>query len=252
MIDSYFTALEEHTPDSLPLSAAVRFTENGRVLEIGEGIWQTVDNVRFKRNAIDTERCGTHTQAVLSEDGDEIVYGARLRLEGGSISEIETYIAREGNYVVLEGLALFSPDGVLDADNVAGPSITWPEVVPEAERSSREELNEIADLYFESFGPRGIVSPIEEDCYRWENGVRTTDGDCSLFLPEPGTGVEGTITNRRYPIADPELGIAIGYVKFGSRLDFHMFKVVGGAVRLIQAVVADDGGVEETGWEDQE
>jgi hypothetical protein len=61
----------------------------------------------------------------------------------------------------------------------------------------------------------------------------------------------GGITQRRYPIADVENGIGIGYVLFRDRVDFHMFKVVAGEVRLIQAVVSEAGRT-TTGWEERE
>jgi hypothetical protein len=122
--------------------------------------------------------------------------------------------------------------------------------VPEEQRATREQLVEIADAYFESFGPAGWVAPMRRDCYRWENGVRTTAGDCTVGLPPSGQG-RGGITHRRYPIADVRTGVVVGYVRFAGALDFHMFKVVDGEIRLIQAVVTDQGH-DTTGWEDQE
>ena len=249
LVDDYFSSLEAHDAMLLPLAADVKITENAKSLKPGQGLWKKASDVRFKRSAIDTERCGTHTQAILQEDGEDIIVGVRLQLDGDRISEIETYITHAGDYVTSLGIALFSPDGVIKADELADSNVDWEEVVPKGQRAMREELNQMADLYFESFGPRGIVAPITEDCYRWENGFQTTFGDCSDFLPEPGTGVDGFITHRRYPIADVEQGIAVGYVLFRDSLDFHMFKVVDSKIRLIQAVVTATG-YSATGWED--
>jgi hypothetical protein len=55
------------------------------------------------------------------------------------------------------------------------------------------------------------------------------------------------ITQRRYPITDVEAGIAIGYVLFGDRVDFHMFKVFDDKVHLISAVLGS-AGHSSTGW----
>jgi hypothetical protein len=44
-----------------------------------------------------------------------------------------------------------------------------------------------------------------------------------------------------------ESGIAVGFVLFsGSLLDFHMFKLVDGKIRLIQALVGPS--VSSSGW----
>jgi hypothetical protein len=246
LIEAYFEALAAHDASHLPLAPDLKFTENAQRLEPGQGLWQKAGAAQFKRSALDPERCGTHTQAVLEEDGIAVLYGVRLQLTDGLISEIETFIARSGEYIVF-GLTVFSTD--LAASDAAS-SVKWEEPVPEAQRSTREQLNQIADLYFDSFGPAGIVAPIQNDCYRWENGYQTTFGDCTLFLPAPGTG-QGGITQRRYPIADVENGIAIGYVLFRDSVDFHMFKVVDGQVRLIQALISAPGH-STTGWDPQD
>lgn len=244
LVEDYFDALAAHDATTLPLSDEVKATENGELVEPGEGLWQTAGEARFTRSVVDTEQCGTHTQAVLEEDGVEVLAGVRLQLDDGEITESETYVSREGDYF------LFSPDGLAVSDDEEGPGARWDDPVPDEQRSTREELNEIADSYFESFGPAGYVAPMREDCWRWENGQRTTAGDCTVGLPPPGTGAGG-ITNRRYQIADVETGVVVGYVRFLDALDFHMFKVVDGQIRLISAVVTAPGH-EATGWEEQE
>jgi hypothetical protein len=241
LVDDYFEALAAHDASALPVASHVKFTENAAQLSVGEGLWQKASAVRFKRSALDTERCGTHTQAVLDEDGVPIIFGVRLQLDRGQISEIESYVVREGSYF------LFSPDALARSDEEGVTEVQWEALVPEEQRNTREELNHIADLYFESFGPAGHVAPMKRDCFRWEDGVRTTGGDCSFFLPAPGTG-QGGVTQRRYPIADLEAGIAIGYVLFRDALDFHMFKIFNGEIRLIQAVVTGSG-YTSSGWD---
>jgi len=244
LVDDYFDALAAHDPTTLPLAAELRSTENGEQVEPGEGFWLTAGATGFKRSAFDVERCGTHTQAVLEEDGVEVVVGVRLQLADDEITEIETYVTRDGDYM------FFSPDGLVASDDEV-TNVSWEELVPEESRATREELNDIADLYFDSFGPAGVVAPIQRDCSRWENGQRTADGDCTDGLPAPGQLPDGFFTGQRYPITDVEAGIAIVYVSFGDALDFHMFKIVDGEVRLIQAVVTAPGH-DTTAWEDQE
>lgn len=245
LVDDYFDALAAHDATLLPLASEVKFTENAEQIELGEGLWRKAGPVRFKRSALDTERCGMHTQAVLDEDGVPVIFSVRLQLVDDQIAEIETYIAREGDYF------FFSSEGLVESDNAGVSEVQWEALVPEDQRNTRDELNKIADLYFDSFGPEGYVAPMFRDCYRWENGVQTTfGGDCSFGLPPEGQATTGNITNRRYPIADVEAGIAIGYVFFGGALDIHMFKIIDSEIRLIQAVVTASGHT-SSGWEEQ-
>jgi hypothetical protein len=247
LVDAYFEALAQHDATRLPLAPDAKFTENGARLELGQGLWQKAGPVQYKRSAIDPESCATHTQATLEEDGVAVIFGVRLQLKDGLINEVETFVVRPEDYYVF-GLKIFSTD-LAASDNVS--SLNWEEPVPDAQRATRDELVEIAHLYFESFGLAGIVAPIRNDCYRWEDGYQTTFGDCSLFLPEPGTVLEGGITHRRYDVVDVENGIAVGYVLFQDRVDFHMFKIVDGEIRLIQAVLSATGHT-STGWEERE
>ena len=236
VIDQYFEALVAHDPSQLPLAANVKFTENAELLEVGDGLWQTASALTFHRNLLDTERCGSLTQAVLEEEGEgPIIFGVRLGLVEQQITEIETYIARSTEFFQ-------TPEGVPVMDGEEWESILDPE-----ERSTREELNAAADAYFDFFADQSTPVPFASPCDRWENGFRTTRGDCSNLGGAGGL----RMTNRRYPVADVEAGIGVGFILFaGSLLDFHMFKVRNGEITQIQAVV---GPMSRTsGWEEQE
>src|SRR5690606_32731871 len=109
-IDSYFAALAAHSANGLPIARDVKFTENGVALDVGEGFWQTAGAVVFSRDVLDTETCGTVTQALIEENGREIIFGVRLKLnDNEQISEIEHIIAREQEFA-------FRPQGVYAPD----------------------------------------------------------------------------------------------------------------------------------------
>jgi hypothetical protein len=248
-IDTYLQALTEHDPARLKLAGSVKFTENGALREVGEGFWTSAGALQFHRNLLDPERCGSVTQAVMEEQGNQVIFGLRLKLSGQQIVEIESIVARSGP---IPGAAFFSPDVI-----VTTPQPEWEEAVPEAERSTREQLNQIADTYFEGFETSGTAEyvdvPFADDCNRWENGVKTTNDDCREQFENIAFGSfsPAGITRRRYPVADVENGIAIGFALFaGTWIDFHMFKVRSGQIHTIQAVVGP--ATETTGWEEQE
>lgn len=238
----YLNVLTAHTdPADLPLSPDLKLTENGEQIEPGEGFWQTAGATRFMRSALDTETCGAHTLAVMEEDGTDVIIGVRLRIGDNAITEIETYVTRVGDY------AFFDPSGLIALDDGAPGEVAWDDPVPEEQRSTREELIDFADGYYESFGGE-VQVPMDNDCYRRENGQTTASGDCGTGI---GVGSPAMITNRRYPLVDVEAGIAVGYVIFAGGLDFHMFKVVDGEIRLIDALVTASGH-DSSGWEEQE
>jgi hypothetical protein len=239
---AYLYLLTRHDPSPLPLSPDVRSTENGARVAPGQGLWQTAGEVRFSRFVLDTQRCQVHFEALMQDDGQDAIVGSRVRVQGGQVTEIETYVTHQGDYFV------FNPDGLVQADSQGPASLKWEDVVPEGQRSTRDELIEIADNYYESFGQTTPLAPIREDCYRWENGQPMASGDCSVGID---VGSPSMITHRRYPMVDIEAGIVVAYVMFGDALDIHMFKVADGKVRRIDALVTD-GGHTSTGWEDQE
>jgi hypothetical protein len=238
----YLALLARHDPAPIPVTPGFRATENGAAVELGDGLWRTAGAPRFARTLVDADRCGIHTEAVIREGGADVIVGVRLLIEGDRLAEAETYVTRQGDYFV------YDPAGLIASEDGGPAGVRWGDPVPEAQRATRERLVEIADLYYESFGPGGVLAPVREDCHRWENGAATATGDCGAGLE---VGTPSMITHRRYPFVDVEAGVAVAYVMFGTALDFHMFKVVDGRVRRIDALVTASGH-ESTGWEDQE
>jgi hypothetical protein len=239
---AYLYLLTRHDASPLPLSPDVRSTENGTTVAPGQGLWQTAGEVRSSRFALDTQRCQVHFEALMQENGRDALVGSRVLVEHGQITEIETYVTHQGDYLV------FNPDGFAQGDSQGPTDVKWEDVVPEAQRSTRDELIEIADNYYESFGQPTPLAPIRNDCHRWENGFVTASGNCGTGM---SVGSPSIATHRRYPMVDVEAGVVVAYILFANYLDFHAFKVVDGKVRRIEALVTD-GGHTSTGWEDQE
>jgi len=65
----------------LPLAAAVKFTENGKQLQLDEGLWTNAGAVKFKQSLFDTQQCGTVTQAVVPAGSTDVPLALRLALE---------------------------------------------------------------------------------------------------------------------------------------------------------------------------
>jgi hypothetical protein len=231
LIEAYFKALAAHDPSSLRLAAKLKATENAQSLEPGQGLWKTAGALSFQRNVLDTERCATLTHGVIDSQGSPTIVAVRLQLEQDEISEIETYIVPATGFLVM-------PAGVSNDGDAQ-----WSSVLPEAQRSSREALNAIAGGYFDLFGPSPGTVPFAAACQRFENGsVAPGVTHCSQGIP---SGL--SITGKRYPIADREAGIAVGFALFAGALDVHMFKVKSGKVVGIHALIAAPAS--SSGWD---
>lgn len=250
--DNFFTALEAHNPSSLPLASNVRYTENGIKVPIGKGVWETATKTIFKRGMVDIKKCGTHTQAIIEEKDNPkpVLYGVRLKVEKGEISEIEAIVVRGEQ--VLDFPAILATK---DQD--------WEDILPSEQRSSRLSMMAAADDYFELFvkDQKRVVSDLAYSgfCDRWENGVKVTKGGMNQGVPMPrhDCSPEGfmdmteTHTPRRF-LVDEETGVVVAYVLFnGLWPDFHMFKMNNGRVVWIQAYFEYGKEYETIGWPDE-
>jgi hypothetical protein len=232
---NYFKAVETHKTSVLATTANVRITENAAQIKPGEGFFKTGGKAQLQRTIMDTGKCSTLTQAVADETvggkTGPVLMAVRLKSEGGKVSEIETIIARTGDFA-------FKPQGVLDTKDQ-----DWDTLKPAAQRRTREFLNGQANKYYEMFADHKVDPGFATPCNRWENGTLTTaKGDCSW------SGELMTHPRRRFPVTDVELGVTAAITNFRDDwLDVHIFKFNnGGKIELIQAV--DGPGTKGTGW----
>jgi hypothetical protein len=226
--DKFFTALEAHNPSSLPLAAGVKYTEDGIVVPVGKGVWATAGKLMFRRGMIDTQKCGTHTQAIIEEDGKPMLYGVRLKIDHEKISQIEA--------IVVRGKGVLDVKAILDTKDQ-----DWEGILPPEQRSSRLAMIAAANDYFDMFAKEPKVAvPFAKICDRWENGMQTTKGGMFQGKEMPAhncspKGADLAHGPRRF-LVDVETGTVVAYVLFGNSWpDFHMFKMRNGQVEWIQA-----------------
>lgn len=233
VVASYFQAMGAHDPARLPVAPNLRFTENSQEMKLGEGLWKGAGKLRFHRSLIDTGRCGSLTEAVMDENGGPVIAILRLKLDKGKISEVETIVARTGDFA-------FKPLGVLETTN-----LDWEGLLPPEQRATRETMNAAANAYYDMFAEHPAAeSPFAFPCERWENGTYMTKKYCSP------RGLVITHPHRRFPVTDVEAGVTAAIVHFAEALpDVHFFKIRNGKIELIEAVCA--GRTKDTGWPDE-
>jgi hypothetical protein len=230
-VAAYFAALAAHDGTAVSIAPNAKVTENGDIVAIGAGLWKTAGELRFKRSALDVETCSSVTESVIAEGGTDIVLGARLKLVETKITELELIIVREGDYLS-NAMAL-----------IGTKSDDWETTLAPDQRATREQLQGFIERYFTRFPAGGCM--FASDCRRYENGF--TPGACSLGLScSMSMTTAKPVMMNRLSVIDVEAGIGVGFTMFqGKYSDFHMFKVRGGEVHGVHAILAE---AKQSGW----
>lgn len=211
-ITQYLDAMVAHEPESLPLADSVRFTEDNKDLELGEGLWETVTGLdTYRMDILDVRYGGAFSFVVLRERNAQVLFCVRLKIEDRKISEVETMVVRKnGEELVSKFERLTTADPRMKK-------------VPDSTvRNTRGELIDIASLYPEGLRAGSFDSVdvpfVPDECYRRENGFGTAGVGCEQAACE-------NMLTQRFPympevfdkllIVDEELGIVVIRMNFG-------------------------------------
>ncbi|MFB0613598.1 hypothetical protein [Aurantiacibacter poecillastricola] len=232
-LNEYVDALRVRTPSLVPLANDYLFTENNVPIEVGEGLWGTVDRL----DAAGLEVADTQTQNAawfggMTENGAPGIFAVRIHVEDGMIDEIETVVLREPNLPAPFGETMnmrHDPD--------------FNEILPPEQRRPRPRLRAIADSYFDTveLNDGQVFAPFDEDCGRLENGISTTTSaqdDGSEFTRVDGCEaqfelgifrINKRIRERRYPIIDVERGVVVSTAFFDHANEFDRYLLTDGS-----------------------
>ena len=195
-VDKYLDAVVAHDPSRLSVTKAVKFTENGQRLALGEGFWKTASaRGTYKLYVDDVEAGQVGFMGTMREAGQPVIVAVRLKIRRGEIAEIETMVARGS----------MSERGAGNLEKLGAPDHIYLEDVPPAERVSRLDVIKTANKYFSGMqlnDGKGDYSFFADDCNRLENGMQTTNN------PNPMQGVSGTSNAPPAPVSrryDPGL-----------------------------------------------
>ncbi|MGH9688829.1 MAG: hypothetical protein ACRD5K_17240 [Candidatus Acidiferrales bacterium] len=254
LVTDYIQAMTTHNPGGLPVTANVRFTENGKVLKIGEGFWQTASGVGpYRRDILDVPGHTAATQAVLlGAQKQPVLFSLRLKESGGKISQIETMVVPHDKDALI-----FNPDGYLKGN--AQMAV----IPPASEIDSRADAIKIAMKYPQGLKIGSFVranTPFAPDAYRIENGIHTAGPGCTMKGCE-NIKAQDIITHpevrARFAAYDHHLGIVLLYLDFGQTsrygqgrklVTFESFKVYGGQIHAVNAVLRITSVGAISGW----
>jgi hypothetical protein len=217
VINQYLDAVVAHDPKRLPLAVDVKYTENEQQLDIGDGFWKSVTGRgNYNHYVADPVTGQAGWMGTMKEKGGTLLMALRLRVLTGRIIEIESGFFRPGGG---------GPNNIAAMDALGTPEALWLQPIPAAQRSSRQQLIEIANAYFEGVQKndgKGFY-PFTDDCDRIENGAHTTNTpsprpntpggfnymglDCRKQLESGYLAIVNNIHHRRFPLVDEERGV---------------------------------------------
>lgn len=241
MIDQYLAALVKHDPKPLPLAAKVRFTEDLQELQLGDGLWRTIEGLRaFRQDVLDVRGgiAGVHVMA--TENGQPVLVAIRLKIAGGKISGVESTVVRNRE----EGM-IFNTDAIKEASSAMNVTPT------PAQRNTREDMQRVALQYPEGLRVGSFVTAdlqITPEAYRFENGQLMAGPGCTFFQGCTNVREQRIPTlpgiKARVAAIDEEQGIVWLRMNFGpgslmrgqGELSvWEMFKIYDGRVQAIEA-----------------
>lgn len=269
LLDRYYQALPTGDFQALPFADGVRYTENGQDLPLGRGLWRTATAVAPARAMIVTDEAAGQIAGwgMITEGGQDAIGGVRLRAGGdGLITEAETFAIRRNDMAT-------GGSGFMDPARLQAPTQGLLDLVPEAERATREELLAAADGYLDGVsGDNADLVPVADDCKRFENGIQTvlrTEGwppgtelnpvttmGVAQQLRENFTRHIWAADDRGMYLTDAERGLVMvrfmfdhpgrvhgwqgraAFVGPNSMPAWEIFKVRGGLIRHIEAIIS--------------
>jgi hypothetical protein len=211
-LDRYLDALRARDPARLEWAADALVTENNVALEPGDGLWGTITGLGpYDLRFADVETGQVALFTTITETRDTSGACVRLGLRDGAVAEVETIVVRQADEALVFPDPTFEPKPAMEA------------VVPEPERSSREEMIALADGYFATLqlNDGTIRTRFHPGCDRIENGVQTTNNP-DFFVPvahlpceeqfrQGNYRYDDRLRGRRFPLVDEERGLVLAH-----------------------------------------
>lgn len=212
--EQYLKALVAHDPSRAPISQHARYTENGVELLMPDGLWRIASGIgTYRLHVADPETGSLGFFATMEENGAPIILATRLKVRDRMITEIETTISRR-DATVSAGVTA----GMTGRPEDLKPRPQFSQIIPPAERRTREQMIQIANGYFSALeNNSGIddVPQIADDCVRIENGSQTSGRPLADPSAKP--------SNANLPCSQ---SIALGYYREDTRLRDRRFSAI--------------------------
>jgi hypothetical protein len=274
-LNRYLAAMDANDPSLELFAKDCRFTENGIRLPLGgEGLWYSMSGrgaYKFYIPDVETRQIayiGTVKEggsapakkAPAAKPAEPTIAAVAIRLkidDNGKISEAEQLVIRpETSLFAPQTNTPPAPSTGDRVEQMSAPHEIFTEVIPEAERMSREELVKVGNYYFEGLQRNDAQGyyPFTDDCVRFENGMVATRECKKQFSDGSLRNIVSRIRDRRFVAVDRERGIAFAFGFFDHfSINWtwqlaELFKIEKGQIRRIEAVFLRGAYGINSGW----
>jgi hypothetical protein len=232
VMQGFLDALVAKDPTRIKTSASLKYTENGVVVKLGDGLWKTASKIEQDKRLdfADPTVSNVTSQLVIDENGTTpVIYQARLKVVSGEITEIESMAVRQSG----------AANGFFTPANLK-PEPAFLTAIDPNKRMTRASLDALMQTYLDYLEGKKTGSQVAFDtnCKRYENGVATATGLASFQAQSWSFKV-----TRRILVIDEESGIVWGMFPFQQSASAlvvgEAFKMVDGKIMMIQAVMAN-------------
>ncbi len=274
IMDAYLEALVRKNVGMVPIGDSCKITFNGETRPLGQNfLWANTLYIPQRQAFVDTTSGNVMLLGIATNEwqnfqggeppaleGDGAVERTylypfyalaviRLHLQGDKIDEIEE-IFEDKRYMSLR----------TSYSDIRLPELIFDIPIPEEERLTREELYEVAEVYWDCISKEkpSAALRLHPECRRIENGMCCTHnhGTFRGEFNQPSFTWKTPKNRRFYPIIDPARGVVLsmqGFVETqgtdpGNRNPYiiDVFKIENGLIRHIMAFMKKD--MKQLGW----
>jgi hypothetical protein len=230
IMDTYLAALAKNDPAGVPLAAGAELVENNKKINIGDGLWKTATGgpTDFKIIVADPDTGEVAFMGVIEENKNPTIAAIRLKVVDNEISKIDH-------------LVVHNEKGEPLNENMSKLRPAFLERALKMDRTPREKMIEIANLYYEAIvQDNGAVAPFADECERRENGSiaandRTGKKGVDIFSTYKCSDQLNTgrlsyitdITDRRIFAVDEEKGLVFVFSIFRHNGEPKVMKITG-------------------------
>jgi hypothetical protein len=206
-----------------PAWGVMTYVENFDLMQARNGLVNELLKVDRHLSLVDTAQCETYTEGLVSDKAHPYAFGARLRVRGQAVLEMEMMWSAPGD----RG---FDIDGYLKGS----ANEDW-STIPADRRDTRAKLESVANDYLDALlAGKAEIMPWGLPC-----PGAAANGGCEVGLPAGTVNV----ANRHY-VVDETIGAVAVLSTIGSdpstgrvrAADAHLFRVENGKVRFVHAV----------------
>jgi hypothetical protein len=222
VLDAYLHALRWRDPGAVRWAHGARTSENNVMLEVGDGLWGTIEGIgAYRLRFADPKTGQVGYFGTVNEHIEESAFSLRLKVDAdGRIQEAETIVVRQSDSGIKFENQRYWDKPILNA-NAESPV-------------AREEMVRLSNGYFDTLqlNDGTLHTRFHPECNRVENGVQTTrNPDFAKIVPVSALGCEeqfrtgnyrydDRLRARRFPMVDEERGLvlAFGFIDHSGRL----------------------------------